>query len=330
MPKIALDTSGLFIHPLYADETINIIWKWEFYDNGQPQNDAFGDILSFSINYTINEMAFLPEKGGGGSVVGGDGPERPVRHQLRVDVLGSVTTAWVTPDGKLFEPLIASDFDNQCRLAFLKGTQITGMGNGVVDELVVNIYQEPLLLPQGSEIVGPVYQLSGLDNGTPVPSIVFSPPITVTLDYNHDLLPENTLSLSIAAYSEKSGWQYLEQVDNAGESGKISVLLSYPAILAVLAEVTPEQPVPDDQKAPDRGSAPPLPPPANYSPPPSTGRGDDITKSPQNIDTKTVARLETGILETLKWTSLSVAISGVIAMAVLAGIERKRRIQIQN
>jgi len=50
LPQSASDPNHIKINTLYAHETVTLDWEWEFPETGEPQNDAQGDILSFTIN----------------------------------------------------------------------------------------------------------------------------------------------------------------------------------------------------------------------------------------------------------------------------------------
>ena len=53
LPQSASDPHYMKIVPFHARETIIITWEWVFAKNGQPQNSAQGDSLSFTINYLL-------------------------------------------------------------------------------------------------------------------------------------------------------------------------------------------------------------------------------------------------------------------------------------
>jgi hypothetical protein len=53
LPQSASDPHYMKIVPFHARETIILTWEWEFPKSGQPQNNAQGDSLSFTINYLL-------------------------------------------------------------------------------------------------------------------------------------------------------------------------------------------------------------------------------------------------------------------------------------
>ena len=79
LPQGSPGLNNIWINPLYAGETLTLVWEWEFPETGEPQNDAQGDSLSFTVNYLLEEFASggggfaLPPPGDGGS--GGAGAD---------------------------------------------------------------------------------------------------------------------------------------------------------------------------------------------------------------------------------------------------------------
>jgi len=58
-PQSTADTTYLKIVRLNPGETAKIDWQWAFIETGSPQNEAQGDCLSFSINYTLEVSGFI-------------------------------------------------------------------------------------------------------------------------------------------------------------------------------------------------------------------------------------------------------------------------------
>jgi hypothetical protein len=53
LPQSASGPHYMKIVPFHARETIVLTWEWEFPKSSQPQNNAQGDSLSFTINYLL-------------------------------------------------------------------------------------------------------------------------------------------------------------------------------------------------------------------------------------------------------------------------------------
>jgi len=243
-PQSASSSDYIRISPLKAGETVTLVWEWEFPETGEPQNDAQGDSLSFTINYLLEE---LPSDGGGGGE-GGD-----VCH-CKVDILGEITTLRMTrSDSRLIESYIFADPDNRYFLELKRGTRLIchcgcpACGTRAPTRVVMSLAEELLPVPDGVAIVGPVYKFTGYTRGSVrCDWVTLDPPITIILSYDSDELPEACSSLAIACYDDNQGdWIDLPPcIDHEAENCKVTGLVSHFTQLAILARSASSSPSP--------------------------------------------------------------------------------------
>ncbi len=229
LPQSASAPNHIEINPLYAGETVTLVWEWEFPETGEPQNDAQGDSLSFTINYLLEE---LPSGGGG------DGT--PSYQRLKIDILGKVTLAKVSSSGRLLDSCVATDPDNKHKLEFNRGTKITCPNGKVPRRIEMRLCEESPSPPDGMEMIGPAYNLTGYISDSVSCSLIFDKPVELTLSYDSDWLPENTSSILITSYEPEHGWTELEPAySGVAQVNKVTVLISHTSIFAILAKIAP-------------------------------------------------------------------------------------------
>ena len=227
LPQSASDPHYLRINTLNAGETVTIVWEWEFPEAGEPQNDAQGDSLSFSINYLLAE----PSSGDGGTTS---------YQQLEIDILGKVTVATVSSSGRLRSSCSATDPDNKHTLEFNRGTRITCDDGRVPRRIEMRLCEESPSPPEGMEMVGPAYDITGYISGSVSCSLIFDEPVELTLDYDPDWLPGNALSLLVSSYEPEHGWAELEPAyGGVAQGNKVTVLVGHASIFAILAKTVP-------------------------------------------------------------------------------------------
>jgi hypothetical protein len=251
LPQSSNSGNYLSINSLDAGETVTLVWGWAFPETGQPQNNAQGDGLSFTINYMLEEF---PTGGGGG-----------ISYQwleLEIDVLGQTTYAEVNSSREILRSCVATDPDKKHKLEFDKGTRITCVGGGVPWKIEMRVSQDSPMAPDGAEIIGPKYELIGYPyNSAPGP-VIFSKPVKLTLSYDLSWLPANTASINVGFYDAEQGWTDLELLqDNPAEWGQVSALTDHSSIFTILAKLSPVS-------TPSPTSAPVLPVPTSPEPPP--------------------------------------------------------------
>jgi len=227
LPQGASDPNYLRINTLYAGTTVTLVWEWEFPETGEPQNDAQGDSLSFSINYLLEE---LPS--------GDDGTAS--YQQLEIDILGKVTVATVSSSGRLHGSCLATDPDNKHKLEFNRGTRITCADGKVPRRIEMRLCEESPLPPEGMEMIGPAYDLTGYISGSVSCPLIFDEPVELTLSYDPSWLPEDALSVLISYYEPGHGWAELEPAfSGVAQGNNATVLISHTSIFAILAEIAP-------------------------------------------------------------------------------------------
>jgi hypothetical protein len=229
LPQSASDPNYLKINTLYAGETVTIVWEWEFPETGEPQNDAQGDSLSFSINYLLEELS-----SGSGDV------GTASYQQLEIDILGKVTVATVSSSGILHSSCLATDPDNKHTLEFNRGTRITCADGRIPRRIEMRLCEESLSPPEGMEMVGPAYDLTGYISGSVACPLIFDKPVELTLSYDPDWLPEDALSVLISTYEPENGWAELEPAyGGVAQGNEVTVLISHTSIFAILAKIVP-------------------------------------------------------------------------------------------
>ena len=229
LPQSISDADYVEISPLNPGETIALVWEWEFPETGEPQNEAQGDCLTFTINYMLEEFHGKDPGGGGG----GGGPSY---QWLLVDVLGNVTKVRVDSSGKLLESANASDVQGQMTLQLDRGTKVLCVDNKVPQKLEIKV-AESQSIPQEAQVLGDVYELNAYLKGeTALSPFVISPAKKLVLRYYPDGLPQYTSSVYIACYDAEQGWTQLGLADLT-MSGELTTEVSQPLVFAIMVEI---------------------------------------------------------------------------------------------
>ena len=230
LPQSPADPSYIEVSPLNAGETLTVIWEWEFPETGEPQNDAQGDSLSFTINYALEQ---LPSGGGGDS--GGGGPSY---RWLEIDILGEVTMAKLSSSGRFLHTYVASDPAGRHSLEFTKGTRVTCDGGKVPRRIEMTPSQETFSVPPGTTMVAEAYELTGCGARSRPCSVSLNKPAILTLSYDPVRLPPNASSVFIAFHDEEGGWVELARPsDSATQQARVSALVSHTSTYGILAEL---------------------------------------------------------------------------------------------
>jgi len=228
LPQNVSDSNYVKLTKLYADETLTIVWEWEFAETGEPQNDAQGDSLSFTINYLLEELPPEDDRGGGGGGDGRSSPE-PELLQLGVDMWGKVTSGQRTRQGVLMETIEAISPDTALILLLPEGTRVLGNSGNPLDLIEVN----PVTLPEPPPdklVIGTGYDLQ--------PSCTFYPPIKLILHYDSPALGDgiDEEELVIACYDRyQRGWMGMPTLIDA-EADAATASLSHSSIFTLLVE----------------------------------------------------------------------------------------------
>jgi hypothetical protein len=231
LPQSAADTNFIKINQLYAGETITLVWEWEFPETGEPQNDAQGDNLSFTINYLLEELPSGTDGGGGVT---------PSYQELKIDILGKLTVAKVSSSGEFLISCIATDPDNKNSLEFTRGTKVTCVSGKVPKRIEMRLCEDSPPPPDGMEMIGPAYELTGYISDSVTCSLIFDKPVEFTLSYEPDWLPENTSLIVLTYYEAEHGWTELEPAySGVAQGDKVTVLINHASIFAILAKIMP-------------------------------------------------------------------------------------------
>jgi len=234
LPQSATAPNYINITTLFSGEILILVWEWEFAETGESQNDSQEDSFSFTINYLLEE---LPPPGGGG------GGWTPSYQQLEIDVLGEVTVVEVNYLGILLEPCLATGPYDERSLEFAPGTRVTCANGGVPNRIEMSLYEEPPPTPDGMEMIGPAYCITGYISGSAPYALFFDEPVELTLGYDTDWLPKDTASIVVACYEPETGWIELEPVyGGVAQGGQITVLISRTSVFAIFAETVPSTP----------------------------------------------------------------------------------------
>lgn len=238
LPQSAFDSKYVKIEHLYAGEILTLIWQWEFVETGSPQNEAQGDSLSFTVNYLLEE---LPSGGGGG----GGGGWAPSYQWLEMDILGNVIIVKISSSGKLLDSYAVTDPDNMYKLELDKGTKLTCNSGEVPERIELKVSEESLSTPTSTEIIDPVFELTGYTKDSVPCSVIFSQPARLTLSYNTSWLPQDTSSVFMAFYDDDQDWKELSLAPgSSAELGEITALISHSSTFAILARLAPSFPLP--------------------------------------------------------------------------------------
>ncbi len=249
LPQSAADANYVRI-ALGAGATVTLDWQWQLPCG--TGNDAQGDRLSFTINYSLEEIP-VPE------------PKAPKKWgtsdhgNLTLDIFGRLYS--VTIDrfyGTVFGSYLFSNDANTILLEIERFTSILcgdtpGYGN-VVTTLVVSIATDPPAPTPGMAIIGPVYNITGYTGGrqgTPCPMVNLSKPVVLSLQYDPDILPDNSSGVYLCYYDAASG-EWVELSSDTGRpaqpgfaSGLLTHLTSFAVVARTGEEAAPEPPSPN-------------------------------------------------------------------------------------
>jgi len=277
LPQSAPDSNYIKINPLYAGETLTLVWEWEFPETGEPQNDAQGDSLSFTINYMLEELPADAGEGEDGEYHSGDddgeyhsgdddrdggqdggSPPEPQTLLLRVDMWGKVTSGQITEQGILMETIEAVSPNGALVLLLPQGTRVLGSAGNPLDLIEVRRVTPPQP-PLSKLIIGPGYDLQ--------PFCTFDPPIKLILHYQPQGLSDgiDDKDLVIAYwYQSSQEWAILPSlVDTVAET--VTAQLSHSSMFAMLATAPPVTLI--------RPQEPTMPPVPETTPPAALGSG---------------------------------------------------------
>jgi len=190
------------------------------------------------------------EIGGGGGGGGGGGS-----CYLDIDMLGKITRVKIScVTGTTLKPAVAPDVNNTNFLEIDRGTRVICDDTSKAPTvLVMRVANESPPVPDGSVIIGSVYNFTGNytlsscgNRNTPhcCSGVTFDQNVTIVLNYDPNELPESTASLAVAYYDTNQGsWVSLPtDVGRVAEIGKATGLISHASAVAIIAELAPTPP----------------------------------------------------------------------------------------
>jgi len=163
LPQRVSDRKYIEIIPLRAGHNINLRWEWEV--PPQTGNEVQGDSISFTINYLLREC-----------------------------IITDVTDV-VDEEGEFQEQVTVESDNNNGTVTINQGTTgETTAGEPVNEIWFIEIDREPPPITEEQAIIGLQYE-AGPDGAT------FDEPVTITLNYNPEDIPEgfdiNKLSIAL-------------------------------------------------------------------------------------------------------------------------------------
>lgn len=295
-PHSASQPLHLGYQPLKAGETFQIQWEWSL--PPQTTNVVQGDSVSFDIHYILTHN---PPPSGGGYWPGE--PAKPEDDGVKISETQTPafsdnnTRIYYSPDRKLII-IVPGD------------TMVVSAGNEVLSYVYITFHISPPPVPEDAVLLTPIYQVTSF-----TPQGVYKYPqlnrwVTIVIYFDKDKLPEGFTSVYPAFYDEDLGWVKLTDVLELNyKAGIIKVVTTRLATVALFAEPgTAEDFVEGVPYPGDEGPKP--------APPDSKS-----TTIPKGIPSTKLTRTQ----EILSQISLFVAVSGALAMIILAYIERRRR-----
>lgn len=292
--------------PIEPGETLELQWQWEFLPTAG--NEAQGDTVSFSIYYVLGPYQSGGGSGGGGVGGGGGGVSPPEEEP---DLPTSDETPVSTDDETIPARKYVSD-DGRCIIDIPKGLHVITDSGEELEYVIIDIAGEIPPVPEPFILITPLYKILvhteySISEGTRLKL-----PVMLTIYYDTDKIPENS-KVYIFSYNPDSGWVMLYSSGDPS-CGFLTTWVNYLNLVAVSVIVEPTYEIPVE---------PDIPIP------------EDITPAPEaEVDHLAADVMDTEVmpdnLAPLRQASLGVAVSGCIAMAVLAFIQRRRRMSVKG
>ncbi len=283
---------------LEVGQALELQWQWSL--SPGTRNDAQGDTASFSLNYSlIYELPplFIEPRGSGGGKKTEE-PEEPEETEEITPEPTPETPPTSTPaadDNKIpeTEPTIEARIfiseDGRCFIYIPRGLRVmTDSGQELLD-IVIDSPDDIPSIPESFSMVSPVYRFYCKTPDGITDGTQLTHDVQLTIYFDPDKIPENAV-VSIFRYHPGSGWTKLDCQGDPSR-GWLSARIDYLDTVAVLAV---------SEESMDVITGPAAP----YMP-----------------DTEATSFTSAA----LRQVSLGVAVSGTIAMTVLAGIQRRRR-----
>jgi hypothetical protein len=283
--------------PIGAGQTLELQWQWQFLP--AAGNEVQGDTVSFSVYYMLGPQQ---SSGYGGGSLPKEEPDLPPPEVTPVDTTDNTNPEPAPPPARG----CASD-DGRCLITIPEGLRVITESGQELEYVVIDIPDEVPPLPEPFIFIAPVYRIivhteDGISEGTRLRQ-----PVRLTIYFDTDKIPENA-EVYIVSYHPDSGWVRLDYSGDPSR-GQLSAWMDYLNMVAIVVggEVAEIVEIPVEPDTPEQ-----VPPAPEVAPP-------DVTV----LDSDTEAL--SGGMMLLKHASLGVAVSGSVAMAVLAFIQRRRR-----
>jgi hypothetical protein len=286
--------------PVGANETLELQWRWEFLPTAG--NEAQGDTVSFSVYYMLGPRCSSDSGGGGGLA---PPEEEPVSPPSDVTPVSTANETSCTIPARKF----ASD-DGRCVVSIPENTCVMTESDGELQYVVIDIPDEvpPLLKP--FKLITPVYRIIVHTEFSVLEGTRLKQPVMLTIYYDTDKIPENA-QVYIVSYNPDSGWGRLYCFGDPS-GGRLTAWVNYLNLVAVVIVEETHVEVPVETVVP----APEVITPAPEEEP--IGAGVQYTE------------ITSDNLEPLRHASLGIALSGSVAMLILAYIQRRRRARLKG
>lgn len=295
--------------PLLAQETIQIQWEWAI--PPQTSNIIQGDSVSFNIHYMLTQDLLVQKPSTPTPTISGGGywPEvttDTADSDVKADEQQAIDTgAKDTSD----DTAIFYSIDGKVTIKVLQGTRVISAGNDELLYIIIMPSRDPPSIPQNNILLSSIYDVTTFTAEGKCEYPELDTPVTIVIEFDKDKLPERFTSIYVARYTEDSRWVKLTDILEINlEAGTLTIVTKQLSTMAVFAEID----MADDSREVVVSSGE------------STISDSGAPQAKTDIKSTSAAK-STLMREILSQTSLAIAVSGTLAMTVLAYIERKRR-----
>ena len=194
LPRYPSGGNQLTVGPIASGSSVVTHWNWEFLDNGNPQNDAQGDGLSFTINYLLAEVP----------------PPGESFNFIIISMLGQETVAAVNSTGVLQQSIEATDPQGLLHLSIPAGATILTR-DGLAPSHLILLEADPSVAvsPEGMTVVGPAYELKGYLDGVTLTDVYISPQAGLSLGIVSSDLPAGQEIAGLYMLASSGNWSRL-------------------------------------------------------------------------------------------------------------------------
>lgn len=228
-PSSAFSDSYLWVLNVRAGAKAEIMWYWEFEENYQPQNEAQGDGLSFTINYLLGDMP----------------PPRPGMSWMEVSVMGNPTTVLIDPSGRAADDFLAESVDRTVAIGVARGTFLGSPGGekayDPVDRMTVERSNERYPVVSGQAVIGTQYAVTAYSSGAVVRGEMADAPLTLRINYDPALLPSVTRLVGLYIYDGEAWSPLPAALEQIGYIGQCAALIQKGGEVGVIASYDPQE-----------------------------------------------------------------------------------------